>query len=460
MGLSLTNTHIHNLANLTKPQFKKTLTDMMKAKGYTKATEDDAAVSFSLVFTKNRKWVTVLGDDVNSAELAKNLDLQVLSVELVDSDFAELKLHTTEGAADILMLGRPYMEEYPQPTPDKWQSILGESTWSQVEEIQSGDHTFAEDALAEFGALIGLGENILLENGDIPESADVMHFKKSGIATISFELDGVTYKMPIKVQPKKKKVTINAVFKQVFGSALEERGFVKAKSKYPYYIKVVNNDILYVVSFKDDFFNDTSRRSLFIISGIETLYRNELRFDKKPCSDDGLYYYTELGANHVIISYKKDDPDSMAEAMKIKLDEFLDVVYPKYQRVTDLKAAAGFFDKTKKSSMRINTCDDNFGNDDSNESLLYFLTDLDDEYYEAVIKNSEERLLKELKEDDLTESQYKERLAKSTQYTRNKRELIENIKNDSERLKKYMSEAERRKKKNTAVLKDLGLYDR
>ena len=37
---------------------------------------------------------------------------------------------------------------------------------------------------------------------------------------------------------------------------------------------------------------------------------------------------------------------------------------------------------------------------------------------------------------------------------------IENIKNDSELLKKYMSEAERRKKKNTAVLKDLGLYER
>ena len=60
---------------------------MMKSKGYTNVTEDDAAVSYSLVFTKDRKWITVMGEDINAAELAKSLGGQVLSVELVDSDF-------------------------------------------------------------------------------------------------------------------------------------------------------------------------------------------------------------------------------------------------------------------------------------------------------------------------------------------------------------------------------------
>ena len=254
MGLSLTNNHIHNLANLTKPQFKKALTDMMKAKGYVKATEDDASVSFSLVFTKDRKWVTILGEDINAAELAKSLGLQVLSVELVDSDFAELKLHSADGPADILMLGDPYMDEYPAAIPEKWQSILGENSWSQVDEIRSGDHTFAEDALAEFGALIGLGENILLENDDIPDGAEVMHFKKA----------------------KEKKLTLNAAFKQVFGPELEKQGFVRAKTKYPYYVRKVGEDIYHIVTVKSTHTSIRGYKNFDFIGGVTTLYRRDL----------------------------------------------------------------------------------------------------------------------------------------------------------------------------------------
>ena len=87
MERSLTNNHILNADRLTKAQFNKAFTDMMKSKGYTKATDDDAVVSYSLVFTKDRKWVTVTGEDINAAELAKSLSMQVLPVELVDSDF-------------------------------------------------------------------------------------------------------------------------------------------------------------------------------------------------------------------------------------------------------------------------------------------------------------------------------------------------------------------------------------
>ena len=139
---------------------------------------------------------------------AEALKTNVVSVGLVDSDFAELKLFDSSGKlADTLILGESYMDE-PSSTGEKdfWQPLLTENgTWEQVTEIQNGSYTFAEDALAEFAQLIGMdSEQILLDNEDADDSATVMYFRKAG----------------------EKKLTLNAAFKQVFGEALEPLGFV------------------------------------------------------------------------------------------------------------------------------------------------------------------------------------------------------------------------------------------
>ena len=44
-----------NVDKLTKAQFKKRFTDMMKA--------DDAELCYALVFSADRKWVTVLTEE-------------------------------------------------------------------------------------------------------------------------------------------------------------------------------------------------------------------------------------------------------------------------------------------------------------------------------------------------------------------------------------------------------------
>ena len=231
MGRSLISNHIHNAEKLTKAQFKKKFTDMMKAKGYTKATEDDAEFSYGLAFSSDRKWVTVLVEDDTdtknkAADFAKSLDLQVLSVELVDSDFAELTLFDKSGtSADTMFLGEPYFDEYPEPSPLKWQTMLG-IDWTKVERIQLEDYTFAEDALIEFGEVIGC-ENMLLEYGDTGNGAEWLYFKKVA----------------------EKKLTLNSAFKKYFGELLEPMGFEYKKiGKGQYYIRVINKEILQFVT--------------------------------------------------------------------------------------------------------------------------------------------------------------------------------------------------------------------
>ena len=52
-----------NVDKLTKAQFKKRFTDMMKAKGCTSAKEDDAELCYALVFSADRSWITVLSEE-------------------------------------------------------------------------------------------------------------------------------------------------------------------------------------------------------------------------------------------------------------------------------------------------------------------------------------------------------------------------------------------------------------
>ncbi|MBP3271385.1 MAG: hypothetical protein J6M17_04045 [Ruminococcus sp.] len=439
MGLSLTNTHIHNKANLTKPQFKKALTDMMKSKGYTKATEDDASVSFSLIFTKDRKWVTVLGEDINAAELAKSLDLQVLSVELVDSDFAELKLHSAD-SADTLMLGNPYMDEYPDPNPDKWQSILGENTWSQVEEIQSGDHTFAEDALAEFGALIGLGENILLENDDIPEGAEVMHFKKA----------------------KEKKLTLNAAFKQVFGGYLEPLGFVKIKTADPIYVRLLDDCFIQIIAMEK--MADNVYR---ILCGVATIYRLKIELERGyryninwlrgiselyrniNSSNYDWNYYMSIQAfgfvtpnnEEIIASFNK----ALAETKKI--------VMPEFDKMKNKNDVVSYLCKAYPAGMDLSY--------DPPEGDALICYELDDPY--VYIDFSRESAYKELSdmiacnECGYTEDIREEKTKEIDDYLAADRALIEAFFNDKKINAEIKKKIDDRKQRNIDILRKYGI---
>ena len=130
MGTSFTTAHIHNSQNLTKAQFKKAFTDMMKAKGYTASDEENATLTYTLVFASDRRWVTVLADGADTrreaAELAKALKMHAVMIELVDSDFAELSLFDEAGAhKDTLTLGDSYLEDAaPMGSPAAWQPLL------------------------------------------------------------------------------------------------------------------------------------------------------------------------------------------------------------------------------------------------------------------------------------------------------------------------------------------------
>lgn len=272
MGRSFTSGHIHNREGLTKAGFKKAFIDMIKNKGYTTSDEDNASLSYTLVFSKDRKWVTVLSEDEqdtknSAAEIAKLLRTTVVNVELVDSDFAELSLFDTTGThIDTLTLGESYLgDDAPTGSPECWQPLLSDGcTWKQVTAIQNNSYVFAEDALSDFAPLIGMDiDNILLDSESAADDKNTiaLHFKKA----------------------KEKKLTLNSAFVKYFGDLLIPYGFVKQTiNKRPYFIRIINNEILQTVTYRQVSASKVGYKTFEIYYGIMSLYRKHIDLTVSP----------------------------------------------------------------------------------------------------------------------------------------------------------------------------------
>ena len=344
MGTSFTTTHIHNAQNLTKKQFKKVFADMMKAKGYTASDDENAALTYTLVFAPDRKWVTVLTDGADTrretAELAKGLKAHAVMIDLVDSDFAELSLFDEAGAhKDTLTLGNSYLEDAaPMGDPAAWQPLLCGS-WEQVQEIQKGSYTFAEDALVQFAPLIGMDRgNILLDNDSADDNAVVLHFKKAA----------------------EKKLTLNSAFVKVFGEVLEPLGFVKTKLKHCY-IRVVNNEFVEVVRINPEIPMFTPGQDLTLNKYFDiycaafTLYENNIaRYFNNGRgmfnlyeSADNLFYKktgTFFDSDKYSFFYSETDVSSLLKALKLAVDFTRENIIPLFDTISDIKSYIDFAD--------------------------------------------------------------------------------------------------------------------
>ncbi len=311
----------------------------MKEKGYTASDEENAALTYTLVFAPDRKWVTVLTDGADArrkaAELAKGLKSYAVMIDLVDSDFAELSLFDEAGAhKDTLTLGNSYLEEAaPIGDPVAWQPLLCGS-WEQVQEIQNGSYTFAEDALAHFAPLIGMDSgDVLLDNDSADDNAVVLHFKKTA----------------------EKKLTLNSAFVKVFGEGLLPLGFVKVKGKASF-IKIINDEIVYTVTVGKDLVEDNAFN---IFTTASTIYDSSISFqvsDFNYINFLTIYQCLITNADRFDIQridlnnlkYFKYDDSSIMNEMKKSYGLFFEYVIPVLNEAVDLETTLFTFDDSNK----------------------------------------------------------------------------------------------------------------
>ena len=275
MGNFFTSSQIYNDKDLNKQQFIDKFCKSMSDSGYEVCGSDESEMTYILRFVDNSKWVAITSEEYeHSSEtaqgdasiIAKMLGTYCMNTEVIDSDCAAIFLYNKDGKeADRLLMGRYddyFGDDIPEPNEKIWTQFLSDgSTWEQFKEILGGEYVFVEDGLSQLAPVIGMDSGNLLfsaEHDADDEMAVFLDFKKAGAK-------------------KEKKLTLKSAFTQVFGEALETLGFKKVKSKFPYYARLVNDEIVQVITIVSRPDNQFE-----ILGGIATLYRQKLSLDISP----------------------------------------------------------------------------------------------------------------------------------------------------------------------------------
>ena len=269
--------------------------------------------------------------------------------------------------------------------------------------------------------------------------------------------------------------TINTIFKQVFGEALKSRGFVKVKGRQPYLVRVVGNEILHVVAFRNEWCPEPGYKDFSIRGGVATVYRKSIDFScgvrdnsnwlwglrnyyvkSNPAGYDD--YWKKLTAFH----YQIDDEKCLYHKMEHALKETERILLPLLDRVSNLDVCIEFLRVYNSTSLNVQEYDENYrfgyedDNEDYNESLLYIQTDNHDD----LVQKYNEMLAVTAKAIENGKSGYRSYEMEKKAYEEWRVRTVtgrDNIYNTPALYKKVLVELDRRKKANTETVRSYGI---
>ncbi|MGN0576431.1 MAG: hypothetical protein ACI4J2_10405 [Ruminococcus sp.] len=218
----------------------------------------------------------------------------------------------------------------------------------------------------------------MLENSDFS-------FKKARSA-ITMSRAGKEIKSP-------KPITLNAAFKQIIGKALEPFGFKVIKGRHPYIVRVINNEILHIITFRTESPEYPEDKAFAIMGGIATVYRKRIALDQSPIQNYVWFNYMfdfykalvdEKDANIIgqlfRSCYYSDKPDSLISVMNTGSENLIKYVLPVMDKINDIDSSLDYMRKFKKPCNSVQCTQICTYYPDEDEAFLYFLSDKKEEY--------------------------------------------------------------------------------
>ncbi len=273
---------------------------------------------------------------------------------------------------------------------------------------------------------------------------------------------------------KKKMMGLGTAFKKVYEEELGKHGFKKGESKYPYFFRVIGDEIIHVITYQQMSSGEYEHKKFDIFAGVFTVYNPGLTFDKspsynRPIATTNFKIKKKLPDGSVTrgsfdYSYRTNNEEDMIRALKESLEETKEYLIYELDKVTNLKACIDFI---HKSSLLIGYYDDDYGigrYDGARQSewLLFFKLYTVEEYTElekSWWKEDDERREAGIKAGLFVYSEEKLKKRNIERKERFDRD-IENFTrwaNDPVRMKKIMDELERRKLVNKEYMKKMGI---
>lgn len=473
MGRFFSSVQIKN--NSSKEQFVKSFCDVMKKRNLVTCSEDEASISYILAFSESGKWVTLTSEKYrddpkqvkyDAQQTAAEMKTSSFSMDVVDSDFAVLELYKDASAADTVIVGDGSGYGFDEDTSQKgkrdcWEQLLASGkTWEQLSEKWNKDEVFVEDTLYEAAFVLGIEPKYMVSDYEDFESEED---EDTNIIPLFFK------KKITDSKGGKKKLTLNAAFKQVFGEALEPLGFVKAKTKYPYYIRFVDNSFIQIIGLKKE-----SENVFNITAGIATLYRSEIDLNCSPrmnCNwligvseiykGNHLYNYDrQYRSNIMNFGFPKFESESIINAFERALDEVKKWVLPEFEKVQTLSDVIDYLFTFYIPGLDIFGPDVQFYRHvNDRDGLFCFELDNPYEIADRRAENAIKRALYKAEHniEGFTETDYIKSCEDIKQSNKERKEYIGNILNNKHLYDETISEINKRKERNIGILRLYGV---
>lgn len=398
MGRFFVSTHIYNSKRLDHDKFIDFFCKEMKREGYVPCNGDDSEISYILRFADNCKWVTITSEayeqgnqlsQTDTGRIAKMLNATCINTIVIDSDCAIMDLYDESGKkADSLIMGRAddyFGDDIPYPSEQLWSPLLEDGcTWEQLSEVRNGDYVFVENGLTELASIIGIAAcNIVFATEDAKEDDNntvILDFKNARSAITMSQRGKVVEKTP-------KTLTINAAFKQIVGKALEPFGFKVIKGRYPYLVRIINNEILHIITFRPESPEYPKDKAIAIMGGIATIYRKKITLNLSPKQNyvwlNYMFnFYEALVAERDVnvlgqlfkSCYYSDRSESLISVLNNGAENLIKYVLPIMDNVNDIDSCLDYMQKFLKpcNPRKCTKICSYYPNED--ESFLYFLS--------------------------------------------------------------------------------------
>lgn len=483
MGRSFSSTHIYNSQRLDKEEFLALFCEKMQEAGYITGNETDYTLAYVFAFTDDCQWVTICSDawkqgNIRALEdaksIAKMLNARCININIVDSDFAILQLYSQKGIIlDTTIVGNATCcidaNSVLASRKEAWEPLLSANcTWEHFTAIQNGKYIFAEDALTELAPLLGMDRDSIMLEAEVGQPKDsnrcMIYLKKQ--------------QSKKEISKAGKRITLNTAFKNVFGTTLEPYGFVKTKGKHPYLVRVINDEIVQVITILNENTAREGQKAFAVYGGVATVYRQILSLDINPERNRNwlqnisgtfawLHENTERNREYAdsisAFYYNPNSNDSVLYALEEALEATICAALPLFEQIKDLSRCTKYLSSIGGTFlMWLYHPNDQFGNNNPNnfynEGLLYVLSDSEFvERWNESYRHDVDELHDMLAQGRITKEDHYERCAYRQMIWQNALNTYNEICNNSDYYHQAMSELAKRKQNNLTVLQQLGV---
>ena len=255
---------------------------------------------------------------------------------------------------------------------------------------------------------------------------------------------------------------IDVPLKNALKEFLEPYGFKKVRGRYPYFVKVINDEIIEVITFRN-----LIGMGYLTIGGLATVYGQEIDFSMSPRDngdwidlyDVGIYKRLKFDNDELPdipeIEYPLIKPDIAEEdfqqAIELTINIVQKLLLPTFERVTDLQSCVSFYQKFSQLALSLYSevkC--------NREGLLNFIVYKNvEEYKKNKMMLYERRNMETLKEMKFgyiayTQEDYENDKAERLEYAKEQIRLFTEQRNSPE----VLAEIEYRKNLNIKRLKE------